>query len=319
MMSDTETTRPDLSITIVSYNTCELTKQCLQSIAANQGNITSEIYVVDNNSSDGTVEMITKEFPSVNLIVNKDNKGLAAATNQGLFPSEGRYLLALNSDTELKPGAFETLVRFMDEHPRAGGAMPKLILPDGGDHPRVWGNKPTLKAELIAYIAPLSKWATKALPEARFGKDPIGDANREIPCILWGTSFIVRRETFEQVGGQDPRFFVYSEDVDWSMSISKAGWELYYVPEACVIHYGGQSTKQASAKMSAQLVRSRCRLIRKHYGILSAGILRLAIVFIYGAVLLRWLPALLIPGKIKEKASSKTELIWKTIVAALSR
>jgi GT2 family glycosyltransferase len=231
-----EDTRPDLSITIVSFNTKDLTRQTLQSIYDNTRSASFEIFVVDNASPDGSADMIEQEFPKVNVIRNDVNKGLAAATNQGLEKSAGRYVLALNSDVVVQPEAFDVLVHFMDEHPDAGGAIPKLVLPDGGAHPMFCGKAPTFKVEMMDALGALHSSIAEAVPTARVGMEIDISKTQEVPCILWGTSFIVRREVLETVGPQDPTFFVYSEDVDWSMRIAKAGWKQYYVSEACVIH-----------------------------------------------------------------------------------
>ncbi|MDH7480991.1 MAG: glycosyltransferase family 2 protein [Armatimonadota bacterium] len=308
---------PDLSITIVSFNTKDLTRQCLQSIFDGTHGICFEVWVVDNNSSDGSVDMIRHEFPNVNLIVNNENKGLAAATNQGLAKSTGRYVLALNSDTIVRPGALETMVRFMDEHPDVGGATPKLVLPDGGKHPQFCGSIPSLKTELVEALAPLFGNAAEALQKDRFGKPIDYNTSQEVQCILWGSSFIVRREVMEKIGLQDPRFFVYAEDIDWAMRIRKAGWKLYYIAEAEVVHYGGQSTKQSSSRMLAQKYRSKCRLIHKHYGFFSALVLRLAIALVAGIRLAKWAVIFTLRSSERHKAKSRIDQMWLLIRAAL--
>ncbi|MDI6827401.1 MAG: glycosyltransferase family 2 protein, partial [Armatimonadota bacterium] len=231
--------------------------------------------------------------------------------------STGRYVLALNSDTIVQPGALDTLVQFMDEHPDAGGATPRLVLPDGGEHPQFCGSAPSPKSELIEALAPLFSNAAKDFQEARFGKPIDYNKTQEVPCILWGSAFIVRHDVMEKVGPQDSRFFVYAEDIDWAMRIRKAGWKLYYVAEAEVIHYGGQSTKQASSKMLAQKYRSKCRLIQKHYGFLSALSLRLTIAFVAGIRLAKWISIFALRGSERHKARARINEMWLLIRAAL--
>jgi GT2 family glycosyltransferase len=280
---------PDLSIVMVSFNTLNLTKQCLQSIYRNTANITFETWVIDNNSFDGSAEVIELEFPQVHLIRNNRNKGVAAATNQGLEKSRGRYVLTLNSDTVILPATFEKLVRFMDEHPDAGAATPNLIRPDNSPHPNVIGKLPTLKSELLDVLS-RTRWHKKIdvlVLTARYGEWTDYSRTREVPFILWGTCLIVRREVLKTVGFQDTRFYVYFEDWDWLMRIVKRGWKLYYVAEVEVVHYGGQSTKQISTKMLAQYWRSRCRGMVKHNGILAGLLLRAVIATLYGVKIVR--------------------------------
>jgi len=279
----------DLSIIIVSFNTRDLTRQCLQSIHKSTDGIRFEIWVIDNGSSDGSAEMIEREFPEVNLIRNKNNRGLAAATNQGLEMSKGRYVLTLNSDTVILPSTFEKLVRFMDQHPEAGAATPRLVLPDGSPHPNIIGNLPTLKSDLLGVLC-YTRLANKLqglLSAACYGKWTDYSRTQEVPLILWGTCFIVRREVLKTVGLQDPRFFVYSEDWDWALRFVKSGWKLYYIADATIIHFGGQSTKQSSGKMKAQFWKSRCRVLQKHSGLMAGFILRAVVILIFSLKILK--------------------------------
>jgi len=281
----------DLSIVIVSFNTCDLTRQCLTSILQAGDEIGIEIWLIDNASPDGSADVIEREFPKVHLIRNSDNRGLAAATNQGLEASRGRYILTLNSDTVIRAGVLEKLVRFMDEHPHAGGATPKLVLPDGSPHPNLLGERPTLKADLLAVLCHtrLVKRLKDRLSAACYGKWTDYSRTCEVAFILWGTCFIVRRDVLIGVGLQDPRFFVYYEDVDWILRMVKKGWRLYYIADAEVIHYGGQSTKQASSLMIAQNWKSRCRGMQKHSGLMAGLCLRAVIIVIFCLKMLKLL------------------------------
>lgn len=309
---------PDLSIVIVNFNTSELTRQCLRSIRDNAAKLRYEVWVVDNNSEDDSVDMIGREFPEAGIICNETNRGLADATNQGLKKCSGRYAVALNSDTVILSGAFDTLVRFMDDHPDAGGATPKLILPNGDRHPGFIGNVPNLKSELLEILAITGKKYTDLLQVERFSGWENLNSACEVPCILWGTCFIVRQEILETVGLQDPEFFVYGEDWDWSVRIRINGWKLYYVPEAEVIHYGGQSTKQAPGRMFAQMWKSKCRFLRKHYGGATAVAARLALVLVCGARICKWSLFRLARPKDREKADQRIGLAWTIIRAVVA-
>lgn len=308
----------DLSIVVVSYNTRELTLQCLRSILENTNNVRFQVLVVDNNSADDSADAIEKEFPAVRVIRNLENKGLAAATNQGLEHSTGRYVMSLNSDTVIKPGAFDTLVEFMDEHPEVGAAIPRLVLPDGSEHPTFVGNIPTLRSELLSALSPLHPSIGRAAEEARFGAKIDVRRTQEVPCILWGTALIVRREILKTIGFQDARFFVYAEDVDWVMRIGRAGWKLWLVSEAEVVHYGGQSTKQASTRMLAQIHKSKSRLIQKHYGTAAGITLRLAYAGVWGTRLAKWVGLYILSSRSREEARERIQRMWAVIRAVLS-
>jgi len=309
---------PDLSIVIVSFNTSELTRQCLRSIRENAARLRYEVWVVDNNSLDDSVDMISREFPEVGIIGNETNRGLAEATSQGLEKCSGRYVVTLNSDTVILPGALDTLVRFMDDHPRAGGATPKLILPDGGRHPGFIGNVPNFKSELLEILSVTGRKYTERLRSERFsGWEDLNDAC-EVPCILWGTCFIVRHEILETVGLQDPAFFVYCEDWDWSVRIRENGWKLYFVPEAEVIHYGGQSTMQAPGRMFAQMWKSKCRFLRKHYGGATAFAARFALVLVCSTRICKWSVFRLVRPRDRIKADQRIGLAWTIIRAVVT-
>jgi len=151
------------------------------------------------------------------------------------------------------------------------------VLPDGGDHPLACGNPPTFKSEMLGALSAVSGRINDMVPALRFGEPVDYRETREVRCILWGTAMIVRRKVIDTIGGQDPRFFVYCEDTDWSMRIGKAGWKQYSVGDAVIVHYGGQSTKQASTRMNALLYKNRCRLTQKHDGLASGLVLRATI------------------------------------------
>jgi len=312
-----ENKKCDLSVIVVSRNVVDLTRQCLASIYENTKEIAFEVILVDNGSTDGSPEMVEREFPKVRLIRNAVGRGLARANNQGLEISKGRYLLTLNSDTVVQPGALDRLVQFMDEHPDAGGATPKLVLPGGHPHPVFCGKIPTLKSELLDAMSALHTRIADALPAVRYETNMDFEKTQQVPCILWGTALVVRREAYESIGNQDPRFFVYCEDVDWSMRLVKAGWKLYYVADAVVVHYGGQSTKQTSVEMHAQLIRSKCRLIQKHYGLAAGLALRATTALVCAIRLLKWLVLYAVLPRVRLKAKSRINEMWATICAAV--
>ncbi|MEN6372613.1 MAG: glycosyltransferase family 2 protein [Armatimonadota bacterium] len=308
----------DLSITVASYNTLEYTKECIKSIYENTRRINFEIIIVDNNSTDGSPDMIRKEFPGVTLICNDKNLGIPKATNLGISISKGRYFITINSDVVIVPGSLERLVEFMDTHPDAGAATARLILPDGGEHPPVCGNAPSLRSELLEAYSPFSSNIAKKAANARFSNQIDYSKTQDVPCITWGTAFIVRREVLESVGGQDPLFFVYSEDSDWSMRIKNAGWKLYYVADAPIIHYGGRSTGQTKADSLARLWKSKCQLIQKHYGLIAGLVLRSSMAFVCSIRAAKWLLLYPLSSRQREEASVRIKGMWRIIRAVLS-
>ncbi|MCR4406551.1 MAG: glycosyltransferase family 2 protein [Anaerolineae bacterium] len=271
-------TNPDLGIVIVSWNVRDLLARCLDSVYASlaRSNLRGEIWVVDNASTDGSVEMVRHRFPQIHLIANADNKGFAAANNQALramgldnaqciMPNAQlpRYAMLLNPDTEVREDALGVLIRFMDETPTAGVCGARLTYPDGTFQHSAFGF-PTL-AQVFLDFFPLH-WR---LLESRLnGRYPHRLYERGEPFAIdhpLGAAMLVRRETIAQVGLLDEGYRIYVEEIDWCMRIKRAGWAVYCVPRAEVIHHEAQSTRQVRPQMIVALWRSRFYLFEKHY------------------------------------------------------
>jgi GT2 family glycosyltransferase len=253
----------DLSIVIVSYNVRELLSQCLRSLFTGHSSLSTEIFVVDNASFDDSAAMVREKFPQVHLIENKENCGFAPANNQAFPLARGRYVLMLNPDTQVKPGALETLVEFMDEHPRAGACGGKLVYGDGSLQHSAFAF-PTLPQIFLDFF-PLNWRLTNSRLNGRYPREWY---ERGEPFQIdhpLGADFLVRRQVAEQVGWLDGGFFIYCEEVDWAMRIRQAGWEIWCVPRAVVVHHEAKSTSQFRDKMFVELWRARKRLFEKHY------------------------------------------------------
>ncbi len=232
---------PDLSIVILNYNTAELTRACLSSILRSRlGTFTAEMIVVDNGSTDESVAMIRKEFPSVVLIQNGKNLGFAAGNNPGIRRAKGRYILLLNTDTEVSPNTLSTMIGFMDAHPEAGAATCKVLLPDGSLDPACHRGFPTPWVA-FTYVSKLEKLfpRTRLFGEYHQGYKDMSSMH-EVDCIT-GAFFFVRREVVEGVGLLDEEYFMYGEDIDFSYRIRKKGWKILYVPFVSVLHKKKQS------------------------------------------------------------------------------
>ena len=230
----------DLTITIISWNTCELLRGCLQSVQKSQTSASYEIHVVDNASQDGSAEMVEAEFPAVKLIVNQANLGFAKANNQSWQEAQGRYWLLLNSDAEVRVGALDKLVAFMDAHPKAGLTTARLVNPDG---------TPQFCAQPVPGIARTLFEAArlhKCLPAALRGRIMLStywtyDHTLRLGWT-WGTALVARRAAVEECGALSEEFFMYGEDLEWCLRMRQKGWEIWFCPEAEVLHYGGQSS-----------------------------------------------------------------------------
>ena len=258
-----------LSIIIVSWNTRKLLENCLGSILANPPISPVEIWVVDNASTDDSPRMVDEKFPQVRLVDNRENVGFARANNQAIQQCAGKYILLLNPDTLVASGALQALVDFLDKHPEAGAAGARMLKPDGSlqisSHPR-----PTLSREfwrlfhlddLLPFAwYPRTKWETNQPQEVD---------------ILAGSCLLLRKEALDQVGFLDEDYFIYCEEVDLCSRIQRAGWRMYWVPQAEVLHFGGQSTQQVPTEMFINLYHSNIKYFRKHYGGSAAQIYKL--------------------------------------------
>jgi GT2 family glycosyltransferase len=264
----------DLSVIIVSWNVKGLLAECLASVydALGRSHLACEILVVDNASSDGSPEMVRERFPQVLLLANAENKGFAAANNQAMAQAQGRLVLLLNPDTVVRRDALDILVRFMDETPTAGMAGPRLVYPDGRFQHAAF-RFPTLAQAFFDFF-PMHYRLLESPLNGRYSRS-LYTAGR--PFVIdhpLGACMMVRRQAIDEVGGMDEGFFMYCEEIDWAMRLKRAGWEIYCVPAAEVVHYAGQSTQQFREEMFVALWRSRFRLYAKHYGRFDNWMLR---------------------------------------------
>jgi hypothetical protein len=254
----------DLSIIVASYNTRDILRGCLNSIYRNTKGITFEVLVVDDCSTDGSPEMVQESFPQVRLIRNTSNLRYVKTNNIGLCAAQGRYGLLLNSDVEVQAGAFEALVRFMDVHPDAAAAGPKLINPDGSVQHciRSFVGLPTL----IFQALNLHKiWPTNPITNHYYNLTL--DYNKvQIVEHIGTTSFIIRRNIWETYGRLDERFEQFGGDFAYCRMLGQHGQNIYYVPDAVVLHYGSQAINQNGL----QQIRALHAAIRKFYDIYYA-------------------------------------------------
>jgi GT2 family glycosyltransferase len=258
--------RPDCSVVIVNTNTRHLLIPCLRSLFDNTEKSSLEVFVVDNNSSDGSVDAIEVEFPQVKLIANDRNRGFTEANNQAIPHCTGRYIYCLNPDTLVLDRAVDILVEFMDKHLEAGAVGSNLLNPD-------LSLQPTCRAfitpgwMILKHLFPkrlFPKLAGQWFPEY-FPHDHI----REVDWVI-GASIMVRRQTLEDVGLKDERYFIFHEETDWCFRIKKAGWKVYFVPQARIIHYGGQTVSRMwGNKVILEYYKGKHLFLKKNYGSLT--------------------------------------------------
>jgi GT2 family glycosyltransferase len=258
----------DLSIVVVSYNTVGLLRNCLRSVHAFVDLRCSEVIVVDNGSTDGSQQMVAREFSFVHLVCNGDNVGFARANNRGILDAQGRYLFLLNSDTELCNPAASLMMDFLRNHADTGIVGGSLRNADGSrqydcdlfPHPP-W----RLFSDLVIdRLEPANQRTRRARMSAWTYTEPL-----EVDWVL-GAALMIRRSAMDQVGPLDERFFMYAEDIDWCFRVKRAGWKVVYMPNALVFHRGhasSPSTVAAQAHSARRADESLFKLYRKHYGL----------------------------------------------------
>jgi len=273
----------DLSIIIVNTNNRKILEECLGSIHKNTHKISFEIILTDNASTDGSQDMVRMKFPRVNLIQNTENAGFIRASNQGLRIYRGRYAILLNDDTVVKDGALDKMVKFMDEHPGAGAGGPKLLNTDG---------TPQRQGGLFA------------------GKFWLTDKPQEVDFII-GAALLARREVIEKVGLLDEKLFFYNDDLDWCKRIRKAGYKIYFLPQAEIVHYGGYSSKRIfNRRLFVEGFKGGLYYCRKHYGIIIYSIYR----FTLFISILIYLPFFLLSYPLKRDKFSDRFLAYLDIL-----
>ena len=253
---------PDVAIVIVSWNTREILRDCLRSVYENAGTVDFQVIVVDNASTDGSAPMVATDFPRVQLIANTENRGFAAANNQGMALARGRYVLLLNSDTVVLDRAIEKAVAFADTHPEAAVVGCRVLNVDRTLQPTCFMFPSALNL-LLSFT-----YAYKLFPKSRFwGRELMTywDRNdiRQVDVVT-GCFMLVRQEAIAQVGRMDDSFFMYAEETDWCYRFRAAGWKVMFVPSANIIHLGGASSRQVASKMRLQTSGSILYFLKKH-------------------------------------------------------
>lgn len=275
---------------VVSWNVEALLRIGLRSVCdelaekESTSALSAQIFVVDNASHDGTVDMVTREFPQVSLIANQSNVGFTRGNNQALRLAKGRYLCLLNPDCEVLPGALRAMIDYLDAHPTVGAVGPRLIFPDGS--PQSSRRRfPTLRTAFVESTI-LQRWfGNSRVVRDYHCADRADDLAQEVDWLV-GACLMIRREALEQVGLLDEGYFMYSEELDWCYRARQAGWKIVYLPEATVVHHEGKSSEQNLASRDIHFHDSKCRFFSKHHGPAQGMLLRVFIflTFLYQIV-----------------------------------
>ncbi|MBL7811323.1 MAG: glycosyltransferase [Bacteroidetes bacterium] len=278
-----------LSVVIVNYNVKPFLEQALISVQKAIQGLDTEVWVVDNNSVDGSVDMVRDKFPWVKCIANKENTGFSRANNQAIRESRSKYVLLLNPDTVLQEDTLHKCVNFMDEHPDCGGLGVRMIDGKGKFLPESKRGLPT-PAVAFYKMTGLSAIFPKSRLFGQYHLKFLPEHETHVVDVLSGAYMMLRSECLEKTGLLDEDFFMYGEDIDLSYRITKAGYRNYYFPDTTIIHYKGESTKKRSANYVKVFYNAMVLFARKHYSGKTAGRLN---TFIQAAIYLRALLALL--------------------------
>jgi GT2 family glycosyltransferase len=305
----------DVSIIIVNLNTKDLLLGCLRSVFADTSGLAAEVIVIDNGSSDGSVEMVRQEFPQVRLKLNATNEGFARPNNEGMRMARGRLLFLLNSDTIVTPGAVGTLAAFLDAHPDCGACGPMLRYPDGRVQQSVKGF-PTLWTHACDML-----FLDALFPSSRlFGAGEMRyfryDQTAQVDHLM-AAAFMVRREVLDTVGMFDERFAVYYNDMDWCYRIMQHGWKIFYIHTAEVIHYHGQTISRLNSDFSRlpEMHENVMWFYQKRYGSWALVVYKLLLVIGFAVRTVGWQAARLIRSS--ERTRHMAEFSWRTLTLGL--
>jgi GT2 family glycosyltransferase len=260
-----KTSTPDLSVVLVGWNNRSYLEPCLRSLYQCGLRRSFEVVVVDNGSTDGSQQMLKEQFPDVLIVQNHSNVGLSRATNQGIQQAAGRYVLLLNNDTLVNEPSLEAMTKFMESTPSAGAVGGKLLNPDGSFQGAGARFSSLLQEFLIA----------TRLGELLYVGYPSHEIDDRETIVDWLSSacLLVRRVVFSQVGLLDEQYFIYGDETDFQFRLKQAGWNVYYLPQATTIHYGGRSLDRWRRRK--MVYRGKMLFYRKNYGSFAAFTLRL--------------------------------------------
>ena len=247
-----------LSVVIVSYNVRDYLENCLQSVSRALEGIEGEVFVVDNHSDDDSVETVRSQYPWVRLIENQENMGFSRANNIAIREARGEYVLLLNPDTIVEEATLREVLRFMEEHPKAGGAGVMMHNADGSLAPESRRALPTPWVSCLKMLGFTKRYYMSHLPWDQPGRIE----------VISGAFCFLRKKALDEVGLLDEDFFMYGEDIDLSYRLMKGGWENWYLPSP-ITHFKGKSTQKSDYRYVHIFYKAMLIFFRKHYSHLS--------------------------------------------------
>ena len=309
--AEVEQVRPAVSAIVVSFNTRQMTLDCLHTLADELGQCAADIWLVDNASTDGTVDAVAAAMPHVKIIANSRNAGFGAANNQAMRQAQGEFILLLNSDAFPQQGAVAALLDYMRAHPDVGVAGPRLLNADK-----------SLQISCFRFPSPgfcwaENLWAPILFPRSRAISDYrrwAHDRERDVDWVV-GACMMIRAEAYRVAGGFDERFFMYAEETDWQRRIRRAGWRVCFTPAGNVVHLGRGSAKAGDGVVDGHFFQSLDRYQLKHHGWAGLVSLRMAMIVGCSARALAWsLVGVVRPGRGQvawNKARFHCRLAWR--------
>lgn len=278
---------PALSIVLVCWNNKAYLDPCLKSLYETGLKNTFDVVVVDNGSTDGSQQMLAEKYREVKIVQNSSNVGLGKASNQGIEATKGRYILLLNNDTIVNGPSFDAMVNFMDENPSAGAVGGKLLNSDGTTQ-SCYNYFPTLREDFLV--------ATRLGELIRPGYPAVMNGEK-IESVDWlgSACLMVRRSALNEVGLLDEGYFIYGDEADLQYRLKKAGWKIYFLPEATTIHYGGRSMDRWRRRK--MVYRGKMLFYQKHYGFLMTMLLRLMLGLLSLVKMILWAFTYFLPRK----------------------
>lgn len=268
----------ELSIIIVSWNVADLLLTCLRSIYATADPARIEVIVVDSASTDDAVSRVRENYPQVQLIPQSENVGFTRGSNIGLREARGKYLFLLNPDTEIVGSALEDMIAYLNAHAEIGIIGPRTLNTDRTQQ-STRRRFPTL-ATAIFESTWLQGYAPRSVLDRYYVADAADDATAEVDWVQ-GSALLARRAVYEQIGGLDEGYVMFSEEMDWCKRAKDAGWRVVYLGTVQIIHHGGKSTDQVVARRHIHFQESKLRYFRKYHGVIVAQGLRLFLLTSY--------------------------------------
>lgn len=307
---------PELTIVIVSWNARRFVQKCLSSLQAATIGLDTEVFVIDNASSDGTPELIEQQFPKIKLIRNPMNAGFAAANNIGIVLSRGKYVALINSDVEVPAGCLQKMICYLDRYPSVGMLGPKMLTSSGSAAPSCM-RRPSLRI-LLTHALGLASF----LPNLNLHVQNPESLGTQSVDVLNGWFWLVRKEALDQVGLLDERFFMYGEDIDWCHRFWNGGWKVVYFPDAEAVHYGGASSARAPVRFYIEMQRANLQYWRRYHGLISQTAFLLIILLHQACHLLGYAVVFALIPRLRAEASFKCQrsaacLRWLFLPSAL--